>query len=485
MERAPSLLQSILPIIILMVFISLNVVLTPDNTLSGANQLALILASSVGVGIALYNGVTWARIMDKIAETVVSALPSILILLIIGMLSGTWMLSGIVPTMIYYGLEFISPSVFLPAAIVLSALISLVVGSSWSTIATIGVALMGIGTALGFNEAVVAGAIISGAYFGDKISPLSDTTTLASAVTKVPLFTHIRYMMQTSIPSFVISVVIFIAISIFGGAVADGGSSNTIQEAILSSYNVSPFLLIVPLIVIWMIYKRYPTIIVLIIGAFLGAGAALIAQQDMIISLAGTTGFTASGAYEVVTQAMYTATVPSVTGGEVDSLFRTGGMAGMLNTVWLILTSMVFGGVLEAGNFLEAIIIRIAKKVKSAPAAVTTVTGTTLLFNLVSGDQYISIVIPGKMFAPLFAKLKLRPQLLSRTLEDSGTVTSVLIPWNTCGATQAAILGVATMAYAPFAFFCYLSPIMTLVYVWFNIKIKPLRSDEVEDREVN
>ena len=423
--------------------------------------------------------------MEKISETVIAALPSILILLIIGMLSGTWMLSGVVPTMIYYGLEFINPYVFLPAAIMLSALISLIVGSSWSTIATVGVALLGIGTALGFNEAIVAGAIISGAYFGDKVSPLSETTTLASAVAKVPLFTHIRYMMQTSIPSFLISIVLFVIISLFGGATTEVVASNEIQDAIMASYNVSPFLFLVPLVVVWMIYKRYPTIIVLIIGALLGAVAAVIAQPNMIAALSGEGEFTLAGAYRVVTAAMYTTTTPSITGGDVDSLFKTYGMAGMLNTVWLIITSMVFGGMLEAGNFLEAIVIRISKRVKKASTAVTSVAGTTILFNLVSGDQYISIVVPGKMFGSLFTRLKLRPELLSRTLEDSGTVTSVLIPWNTCGATQAAILGVATVSYAPFAFFCYLSPIITLLYAWFNIKIKPLEEDEIEDREVN
>ncbi len=483
MRKAPSLLQALTPIIALMILICANVILCPDDTLGGANQLSLLIASGIGVAIAVRGGIKWDDILDKMSNSVVTAMPSILILLSIGMLSGTWMLSGIVPTMIYYGLEFISPHFFLPAAIIFSALISVTIGSSWSTIATVGVALLGIGTALGFNEAVVAGAIISGAYFGDKISPLSDTTTLASAVTKVPLFTHIRHMMQTTIPSFIIAVLIFIGISLFANIGDSEVSSTDIQGAIETAYTTSPLLLIVPLIVLVMIYKRLPTLVVLITGALLGAVAAIIAQPDMLLGLSEGGGLTIAEIYKVITHSMYGSTSPIITGTEMDSLFSTGGMIGMLNTVWLIIMSMVFGGVLEAGNFLEVIIVRISKKVDSVFSAVGAASGSTMLFNLVTGDQYISIVIPGKMFAPLFHKLRLRPELLSRTLEDSGTVTSVLIPWNTCGATQAAILGVATMSYAPFAFFCYISPLMTLIFAWFKIKIKPL--DDEEDRAID
>lgn len=478
--KSPSLLQCTLPIIILMVLIGLNVFISSEDTLGGANQLALLFASAIGIGIALYNGVKWDYILNRIIYTVSAAIPSIIILFTIGMLAGTWMLSGIVPTMIYYGLDIINPHIFLPITIIITAIISVVVGSSWSTVATIGVAFMGIGTSLGFNPGIVAGAIISGAYFGDKISPLSDTTNLAATVAKVPLFTHIRYMMQTTIPSFIISLALFIAISLFSSPASAEISSNNIQDVIANYYNISPLLLIVPIAVVWMIYRRYPSIIVLFAGAILGGIATIIAQPQIIAILADEAELTVRGIYSVVTKSMYTTTTANTGDVAVDTLLTTGGMKGMLNTVWLIITAMIFGGVLEAGHFLESIVSRLSRKIKTTGMAVTTTAGATLLLNVASGDQYMSIIVPGKMFSRLFTKLRLRPELLSRTLEDSGTVTSVLIPWNTCGATQAAVLGVATMTYAPFAFFCYLSPIMTLIFAWFKIKIKPLKETEAE-----
>ncbi|MEG1648629.1 MAG: Na+/H+ antiporter NhaC [Rikenellaceae bacterium] len=484
-KKSPTLFQALLPILVLMGLIALNVFVSPDDTLGGANQLSLILASAVGMSIALYNGVAWQHILDRVVHTVSSATSSLLILFIIGILSGTWMLSGVVPTMIYYGLDIINPSFFLPAAIILSSIISVTIGSSWSTVATIGVALLGIGRALGFDDGVIAGAIISGAYFGDKVSPLSDTTNLASAIAKVPIFTHIKYMMQTTIPSFLVALALFILISLFGSTKTLGASQNEMQSVIDSYYNISPFLLLVPLTVVWMIAKRYPTVIVLLIGGLLGAVAALVAQPQIVAKLAGETSLTFEGAYTVITRAMYGTTTAQTGSSAVDSLLTTGGMAGMLNTVWLILSAMIFGGVLEAGHLLEKIVSTVSRKVKSPGMAVTTTSGACVLFNLTTGDQYMAIVVPGKMFAKLFTRLKLRPELLSRTLEDSGTVTSVLIPWNTCGATQAAILGVATLSYAPFAFFCYLSPLTTILFAWLKIKIKPLEENENEDTSID
>lgn len=484
-KKSPTLFQAFLPILILMGLIALNVFVSPDDTLGGANQLSLIIASAVAVAIALFNGVKWDYIMERVVHTVSSATSSLLILFIIGILSGTWMLSGVVPTMIYYGLDIINPSYFLPAAVILSAIISVTIGSSWSTVATIGVALLGIGRALGFDDGIIAGAIISGAYFGDKVSPLSDTTNLAAAIAKVPIFSHIKYMMQTTIPTFVITIGIFILISIFGSTSQISTSSNEMQTVIDSYYNISPFLLLVPLSVVWMIAKRYPTIIVLLVGGLVGAMVAIIAQPQIIAKLAGESSLTFQGAYTVITRAMYGSTAAHTGNSAVDSLLSTGGMAGMLNTVWLILTAMIFGGVLEAGHLLEKIVSTISHKVKSPGMAVSTTAGACMLFNITTGDQYMAIVVPGKMFSKLFTRLKLRPELLSRTLEDSGTVTSVLIPWNTCGATQAAILGVATLTYAPFAFFCYLSPLTTMLYAWLKIKIKPLEENENKDTPIN
>ncbi|MFI3321690.1 MAG: Na+/H+ antiporter NhaC [Rikenellaceae bacterium] len=481
-KKNPTLLQALMPIIILMGLIAINVVLVPDDTIGGANQLSLLIASGVGVGIALYNGVKWDSILEKVVYTVSTATSSILILLIIGMLSGTWMLSGVVPTMIFYGLKIINPDFFLPAAIVISSIISIVVGSSWSTVATVGIALLGIGRALGFDDGMIAGAIISGAYFGDKISPLSDTTNLAAAVAKVPIFTHIRTMMQTTVPTFIVTLIIFILFTIFSSHDGVVGQSD-IESVIEANYNVSLWLLLVPIAVVAMIAKRFPTLIVLCLGGLLGAIVALFSQPHIIAELAGEPILTAKGAFGVLSKAIYGTTEISTGNAAVDKLFTTGGMGGMLNTVWLIIMAMVFGGVLEAGHLLEKIVSTVEKKVKNPGMAVTTTACTSTLFNLTAGDQYMAIVVPGKMFYDLFKRLKLRPEILSRTLEDSGTVTSALIPWNTCGATQAAVLGVATAVYAPFAVFCYLSPIMSMIFAWFRIKLKPLDENEEEGKE--
>lgn len=475
--KPPTLLQSIIPIIVLIGLISCNVLLLGNDTLSGANQLALLFASAVAVFISWRNGIKWTDTMQGMIHTLIAAIPAILILLVIGMLSGTWMLSGIVPSMIYYGLNILEPSYFLPATLILCSIISVAVGSSWSTIATIGVALLGIGKALGFSEAIVAGAIISGAYFGDKISPLSDTTNLASAVTETPLFTHIRYMMYTTVPSMLLTIGLFVLLTFVGNQSGSDNTSQEIQNTISSFYHVSPWLFIVPIITIFMIVKKIPAVPVLFIGALLGAITAIIAQPDVIASLTPDGKFSLTGVYTVLAKCLYGTTEVSTGNPAVDNLLTTGGMGGMLNTIWLIITAMMFGGIMEAGQFLEKIMITITKKVSSTGGLVSATAGTTILFNLTAGDQYMAIVIPGKMFAKSFRQARLAPQVLSRTLEDSGTVTSVLIPWNTCGATQASILGVATAVYAPFAFFCYLSPIMTVVYAWLNIKIKRINAE--------
>lgn len=481
MKRS-TLFQSLVPVILLIGLILCNVVLLGDDTLSGANQLALLLAAAAGAAIALYNRVSWNGILHEILGTLNSAMPAILILLMIGMLSGMWMMSGIIPAMIYYGLNLLSPDFFLPAAVLISVCISLAVGSSWSTIATIGVALLGIGRALGFSDGIVAGAIISGAYFGDKVSPLSDTTNLASAVTGTPLFTHIRYMLTTTVPTLLLTLAFFVAASFLwdtGGAVSDVGS---VRESIASVYRITPFLFIVPAAVVVLIAKKVPAIPVLLIGALLGTVFALVFQPDVLASLTPDGRFTAEGVYRVLARGLYGRTEMHTPDPELNALLTTGGMAGMLNTVWLILTAMVFGGVMEAGKFLERLTAALLGRVRSTGGLVTAASGTCILFNLTAGDQYMSIVIPGKMYAGPFRRAGLRSEVLSRTLEDSATVTSVLVPWNTCGATQASILGVATTAYLPFAVFCYLSPLMTITYAWFNIKIRR-QKDETMDKE--
>lgn len=472
-QRQPTIVQSVIPILVLLGLIMTTVLGTGADALAGANQLSLLVASAVGVAIAVYNRVTWAQIMQGMVHTISSAMPAILILLMVGMLSGSWMISGVIPTMIYYGLDILQPDYFLPACVVIAAAVSIATGSSWSTIATIGVALIGIGHALGFDMAMTAGAIISGAYFGDKVSPLSDTTNLASAVTGTDLFVHIRYMMQTTVPSILLTLVAFTVLTLFsGGGSETAAGVDAFQQTIAATYHINPLLLLIPVLVVVLIIKKVPAVPVLMIGSLLAVGAAGIFQQELVTSLSPGGKLTLGSGYEVLTRSLYGETAPQTGDAAMDRLLATGGMAGMLNTVWLIITAMIFGGVMEAGHFLERITNAILSRVRSAGGLVTTATGSCLLFNLTAGDQYMSIVVPGKMFIGAFGRHGLQSRLLSRTLEDSGTATSVLIPWNTCGATQASILGVPTLVYLPFAFFCWLSPIMTLIVAWAGWGIK-------------
>lgn len=472
MTKRPTVLQSVAPVLTLMGLIGLNVALLGDDTLSGANQLSLLSAAAVAALIAVRNGVRWNDIMQNILHTLNASMPAVLILLMIGILAGTWMLSGIIPAMIHYGLYILRPDYFLPAAVVISSLISVATGSSWSTIATVGVALLGIGETLGFDEAVVAGAIISGAYFGDKISPLSDTTNLASATTGTDLFVHIRYMMYTTVPSILVTLIVFLVISLCGDHASANASAVQVQEAIAAHYRITPVLFLVPIAVIVMIVRKVPPLPALFIGGVLGAAAALIFQPGIIRSLSGTDDPTAGEVYRVITRSMYGTTAPTTGNPVIDDLFTTRGMAGMLHTVWLIVTAMVFGGVMEAGRFLERITNALIRRVHRPGGVVTTTAATCILFNLTTSDQYISIVVPGKMFNRAYRKSGLAPEVLSRTLEDSGTVTSVLIPWNSCGATQSGVLGVATAAYLPYAVFCYVSPLASVLAAWLNFKIR-------------
>ena len=424
-HKRPTILQSVIPILVLIGLISLNVITLGDDTLSGANQISLLIASSVATCIALYNKVTWQDILKGILHTLSAAMPAILILMMIGALAGTWMLRGI-------------------------------------------------GQTLGLNDAMIAGAIISGAYFGDKVSPLSDTTNLASATAGVNLFTHIRYMMFTTVPTILITIILFTIISLCINVQPTDMSVDAVQQTITSTYQISPLLFIVPIIVIWMIARRVEPVPVLFLGAILGAILALITQSDVITQLSGQETLTFKGAYRIITQAMYGSLSINTGNPTVDTLFSTSGMAGMMNTIWLIITAMIFGGVMEAGQFLERITSALIQRVHSTGGLVTTTTGTCLLFNATASDQYIAIVVPGKMFSNAYRKNRLAPEVLSRTLEDTGTVTSVLFPWNTCGATQSSVLGVSTFTYLPYAFFCYLSPVMSILFAWLNIKIRRL-----------
>ncbi|MDA3818096.1 MAG: Na+/H+ antiporter NhaC [Prolixibacteraceae bacterium] len=477
MTRKPTLFAALIPIILLIAMLTSNVFLF-DDVLDGPNQIALLLAASAGIVVAWRLGFNWVSINSRIVKTIGSAMPSMLILLLIGSLAGTWLISGTIPVMVYYGLDIIHPKVFLVTAVIVSAIVSVVTGSSWSTVATIGVALLGIGKTMGFEPAIVGGAIISGAYFGDKISPLSDTTNLAPAMAGTDLFTHIRYMTQTTIPSMIITLIIFLVIGFFYDYQSQAVDVSSVQNAIETTFNTTPWLLLVPVTLFVVIVMKIPPLPSLMIGTLLGGLFAVIFQPQTIEYLVpGENYFKAS--YMAVMQAMFGDVSLNTDVKAVNELLSTTGMRGMLNTVWLILTAMVFGGVMEAGGLLERITRPIVERAKSTGSLVASTVVTCLFFNTTASDQYISIVVPGRMFKDSYAKKGLKPEVLSRTLEDSGTMTSVLIPWNTCGATQAKVLGVETFAYAPYAFFNIISPFMTIAFAYLNIKIRRYKSSKV------
>ncbi len=483
-KREASLLLALLPILILIALLTFNVLLFED-TLSGANQIALMLAAAVAGVIAIQLGLGWDGIKKKIVSTIGSAMPSILILLLIGSLAGTWLISGVVPAMIYYGLDIISPRLFLFTAVIVSAVVSVATGSSWSTIATIGVALLGIGQAIGINEAIVAGAIISGAYFGDKMSPLSDTTNLAPAMAGTDLFTHIRYMVYTTVPTLVITLIIFLIIGFrydFSNATVDVAN---VKTAIEGTFSVNPLLFLVPVLLLAVIIMKVPPLPALLIGTLLGGIFAIIFQPDVIRQIAGDIENYSTASYFSVMKAMF-GDVSLVTPDEnVNELLSTSGMRGMLDTVWLILSAMVFGGVMESAGLLKRITQPIIKYAKTSGSLVASTVGTCIFFNTTASDQYIALVVPGRMFRKAYEDQGLKPEVLSRTLEDSGTITSVLIPWNTCGATQSKVLGVDTWAYAPYAFFNIISPFMTVLFAYLNIKIRRFAKGEKPEEQTS
>ncbi len=481
--RTPNLFEALIPILFLIAFLVYNVIYFKDDTLSGANQMSLILAAAIAGIVVTRLGLDWKKILKGIVKSISSAMPSILILLLIGCLSGTWMLSGVVPAMIFYGLKILNPVVFLFAAVIVSAVVSLATGSSWSTVATLGIALLGIGNTMGIDEGVVAGAIISGAYFGDKMSPLSDTTNLAPAMAGTDLFTHIRYMMFTTIPSIVITLIIFLIWGFFLDTNSNTQEIEEVLSAIDGTFNLNPLLFLVPIALIIIIIKKVPPLPALLAGTLLGGLFAIIFQPHLIEQAAEITDNYGAASYVAVMKTMFGKNAIVTGNGVVDELLITNGMSGMLNTIWLILSAMVFGGIMESGGLLMRITKSIIQYAKSTGSLVASTVATCLFFNTTASDQYISIVVPGRMFARTYRKRGLKPEVLSRTLEDSGTVTSVLIPWNTCGATQSGVLGVSTLAYAPFAFFCIISPFMTVFFASFNIKIRKLRKDEINKFE--
>ncbi len=468
-----TLFQALLPVVILVLLLAFNVYVYGDDALSGSNQFILLIGAAVAAMVGFKIKVSYTDMLEAIGSNLKSTTGAILILLFVGALAGTWLLSGIIPAMIYYGLQILHPSIFLPACIVICAIISVATGSSWTTSATVGIALIGIGRALEIPVGMVAGAVISGAYFGDKLSPLSDTTNLAPAMAGTDLFTHIRYMTLTTVPSIIITLIVFLILGFFQQT---NGNADTqlLLDSINERFTINLGLFIVPLLVIGMIIRKAPPLVALMMGTLLGGVFALLYQPHLVVETAGAAKLTAISAYRGVMNAI-TVDNSIVTSNELlNDLFTSGGMQGMLGTIWLIICAMVFGGVMDAIGGLQKLSQALLAKAESTFQLFAGTAASCVTINLTASDQYLSIVLPGKMFDQAYRDRGLAPENLSRTLEDAGTVTSVLIPWNTCGAYQSGVLGVGVGEYFIFAIFNWLSPIMTLIYAYFGIKIKKL-----------
>lgn len=474
-EKRPSAWVSAVPLAVLTGLLYVVIRNFGGDAINGGSQIALLSATSVCVMLAM--GIyrcKWAVLEEAIIDNIRASASAIIILLLIGAIAGTWMVSGVVPTMIYYGLRILHPSFFLVASCVICAGVSLMTGSSWTTIATIGVALMGIGEAMGFPEGWVAGAIISGAYFGDKISLLSDTTVLASTTVGVPVFTHIRYMLYTTIPSILIALIVF---AVAGMTYEHGGAAHAelYAETLRSTFRITPWLLLVPVGTGVLIVRKLPAIVTLFASAVFACIAMLLAQPEMVVSVAGASepGFMAG--FKGVLMTCFGPTAVDTGNAQLNELVATRGMAGMLNTVWLIICAMCFGGVMTGSGMLRALTEIFLRFVRRTVSAVASTVGAGIFFNLCTADQYISIILTGRLFKDLYAERGLEERLLSRSVEDSATVCSVLVPWNSCGMTQATVLGVSTFVYMPYCIFNLVSPLMSVLVAAVGWKIKRIK----------
>lgn len=470
-----SLTLALTPLLLLVILLGINVFYFGDASLDGSNQFILLVGGFLAALVGFYQKVSYEDMMDAVSNNLKSTSGSLLILLMVGALSGSWLISGIIPSMIFYGIKILNPTVFLAASVVISALISVATGSSWTTSATVGIALIGIGNAMGVPVGMTAGAIISGAYFGDKMSPLSDTTNLAPVMAGGELFSHIRYMTYTTIPSIAITLIVFIVLSL-GLKVNGTVETASLNAAIEERFFISPILFIVPVLVVLMIVKKTPPLIALLAGTLLGGVVALIFQPSLVASITGANSLNLENGYKGMLTAFTTDVSISTSNEALNDLFNSGGMAGMLGTIWLIVCAMVFGGVMEAIGALNRITQSLLSLAQSTFGLFTSTVASCLAINLTASDQYLAIVVPGKMFSKAYKDRGLAPENLSRTLEDSGTVTSALIPWNTCGAYHSSVLGVPVFEYFIFAVFNYVSPFVTLIFAALNIKIKQLRA---------
>ena len=472
--KSISLKASLIPVVLLVVLLAYNVFVFGDDALSGSNQFILLIGGAIAAVVGFFHRVSYDKMLAEVAENLKSTTGALLILLMVGALSGTWLVSGIIPAMIYYGLQILNPTIFLAACVIICAIISIATGSSWTTSATVGIALIGIGNALGIPMGMTAGAVLSGAYFGDKMSPLSDTTNLAPAMAGGDLFTHIRYMLLTTVPTLVVTLIVFV---VLGLTIDTSGEADTqsILNSIDATFNISGWLFLVPLGVILMILKKTPPLMALLIGTLLGGVFALIFQPEIIAGLSGAKELSFENGYKGILNAITVSTEIATDNVALNDLFTSKGMSGMLGTIWLIVCAMVFGGIMDGIGALSKISETLLGMAKTTFGLFASTVASCLALNVTASDQYLAIVIPGKMFAKAYKDKGLAPENLSRTLEDSGTVTSVLIPWNTCGAYHSSVLGVSVADYFVYAIFNWLSPFMTLLFAAFQIKIAQLK----------
>lgn len=465
--------EALIPVIALVGMLAYNVFVFRDDAIRGSNQFILLMGGAVAAVVGFFNKVSYKQMLAEVAENIRSTTGALLILLMVGALAGTWLISGIIPAMIYYGLQILNPTIFLGACVVISAIISIATGSSWTTAATVGIALVGIGDALGISLGMTAGAVLSGAYFGDKMSPLSDTTNLAPAMAGGELFGHIRYMGYTTIPTISITLIVFIIIG-FNLDTVGIADTKSILSSIDAAFNINGWLFIVPVVVIAMIIRKTPPLVALLIGTLLGGVFALLFQPEVVAGITGAKQLNFESGYKGVLNAITVNTSVATDNPALNELFSARGMAGMLGTIWLIVCAMVFGGVMDGIGALSRITKSLLSLAKSTLGLFASTVGSCLALNITASDQYLAIVVPGKMFSKAYEDRGLAPENLSRTLEDSGTVTSVLIPWNTCGAYHSGVLGVSVGEYFFYAIFNWLSPMTTLFFAAMNIKIKQL-----------
>lgn len=472
-NRELSIWEALLPVIILVCMLAYNVYVYGDNALSGSNQFILLLGGAVAAIIGVFNKVSYEQMLEEVTENVKSTTGALLILLMVGALSGTWLISGIIPSMIYYGLQILNPTIFLAATVIICSIISIATGSSWTTSATVGIALIGIGTALGVPLGMTAGAVLSGAYFGDKLSPMSDTTNLAPAMAGGELFGHIKYMTITTIPTYMVTLLAFI---VLGFTLDASGNVDTksLIDSMDASFDINGWLFLVPITVVLLILKKTPPLLALLIGTLLGGVFALIFQPGVVAAIGGSENLTFESGYKGIMNAITVSTSVATDNTALNDLFSSKGMSGMLGTIWLIICAMVFGGIMDGIGALSRITKSLLSLAKTTFGLFASTVASCLALNVTASDQYLAIVVPGKMFSKAYKDRGLAPENLSRTLEDSGTVTSVLVPWNTCGAYHSGVLGVGVGEYFVYAIFNWLSPITTLIFAGFKIKIKQL-----------